>query len=53
MTFGRDINKDARIATLDEFGQCLDYLQAQEYNEADTARMYPGEKEEVLIAVVG
>ncbi|OGM48067.1 aflatoxin B1-aldehyde reductase GliO-like protein [Aspergillus bombycis] len=53
MTFGPDVNKGARITSLDEFGQCLDYLKSQGYNEVDTARMYLGEKQEEFTAAVG
>ncbi|RMZ77010.1 hypothetical protein DV738_g4575, partial [Chaetothyriales sp. CBS 135597] len=30
----------SRITSLDEFNQCLDYLQSRGYNEVDTARTY-------------
>ena len=42
MTFGPPGTeaKGARIATLDDFNQNLDYLQKSGYNEVDTARMY-------------
>ncbi|CAI7566582.1 unnamed protein product [Penicillium pancosmium] len=53
MTFGPDPNLGARITSLDEFGQCLDYLQSSGYSEVDTARMYLGEKQEEFTAAVG
>lgn len=45
MTFGPDTSAGARITSLDEFNQHLDYLQSQGYNEVDTARMYVGGKQ--------
>ncbi|KAL1994232.1 hypothetical protein VTN49DRAFT_2901 [Thermomyces lanuginosus] len=42
MTYGPDPAKGARITSLDEFNQHLDYLQSQGYNEVDTARTYVG-----------
>jgi len=46
MTFGPDESAGARITSLDEFNKCLDYFQAQGYNEVDTARTYIGGKQE-------
>jgi aflatoxin B1 aldehyde reductase len=46
MTFGPDPSAGARITSLDEFNQQLDYLQSQGYNEVDTARIYVGGKQE-------
>ncbi|KAH8698519.1 putative aflatoxin B1-aldehyde reductase GliO-like protein [Talaromyces proteolyticus] len=46
MTFGPDRSKGARITSLDEFNQQLDYLQSQGYNEVDTARIYIGGEQE-------
>jgi len=40
MTFGPDEELGARITSLDEYNKCLDYFQAQGYNEVDTARAY-------------
>ncbi|CRG89611.1 hypothetical protein PISL3812_06650 [Talaromyces islandicus] len=40
MTYGPDPSKGARITSLDDFNQQLDYLQSQGYNEIDTARIY-------------
>lgn len=46
MTYGADPSKAARITSLDDFNQHLDYLQSQGYNEIDTARIYiEGEQE--------
>ncbi|OQE21727.1 hypothetical protein PENSTE_c011G08947 [Penicillium steckii] len=53
MTFGPDPNLGARITSLDEFGQCLDYFKSSGHNEIDTARMYLGEKQEAFTAAVG
>ena len=46
MTFGPDVDKGARITSLDDFNKCLDYFQQQGYNEVDTARVYVGGKQE-------
>ena len=48
MTFGPDKSAGARIDSLDEYNQCLDYLQMQGYNEVDTARVYVGGKQEAF-----
>lgn len=46
MTFGPEDKKGARITSLDDFNQQLDYFQAQGFNEVDTARSYvEGEQE--------
>jgi aflatoxin B1 aldehyde reductase len=46
MTFGPTPEKGARITSLDEFNQQLDYLQSEGFNEVDTARSYvDGEQE--------
>ncbi|OKL63937.1 hypothetical protein UA08_00862 [Talaromyces atroroseus] len=48
MTFGPDTSSGARVTSLDEFNQQLDYLQSQGYNEVDTARIYVGGKQEAF-----
>lgn len=48
MTFGPDESAGARITSLDEYNKSLDYLQAQGYNEVDTARSYVGGKQEAF-----
>ena len=48
MTFGPDVSAGARITSLDEYNKCLDYFQAQGYNEIDTARLYIGGKQEAF-----
>lgn len=40
MTFGPDPKAGARITSLDDYKQQLDYLQSKGYNEIDTARSY-------------
>ena len=50
MTFGPDKSAGARITSLDEYNKCLDYLQAQGYNEIDTARAYIDGKQEAFTA---
>ena len=50
MTFGPDESAGARITTLDEYNRILDYLQAQGYNEVDTARTYVNGKQEAFTA---
>lgn len=50
MTFGPDETKGARITSLDEFNNCLDYFQQQGYNEVDTARIYVDGKQEAFTA---
>lgn len=46
MTFGPDEASGARITSLDEYKNCLDYFQSKGYNEIDTARVYIGGKQE-------
>jgi aflatoxin B1 aldehyde reductase len=53
MTFGPDANTGARITSLDEFKQFLDYFQKQGYTEIDTARVYSGQKQEAFTAQAG
>ncbi|OCL10035.1 aflatoxin B1 aldehyde reductase member 2 [Glonium stellatum] len=48
MTFGPDESKGARITSLSEYNQCLDYFQQQGYDEVDTARMYVGGEQEAF-----
>lgn len=48
MTFGPDESAGARITSLDEYNQCLDYFQQQGYNEVDTARSYVAGKQEAF-----
>lgn len=48
MTFGPDESAGARVTSLDEYNKCLDYFQAQGYNELDTARVYIGGKQEAF-----
>lgn len=48
MTYGPDPSTGARITSLDEFNQHLDYLQSQGYNEVDTARLYIGGQQEAF-----
>lgn len=50
MTFGPDTSAGARITSLDEYNECLDYLQSQGYNEVDTARSYVGGQQEAFTA---
>ena len=38
---------------LDEFKKCLDYFQAQGYNEIDTARIYVGGQQEAFTKTAG
>lgn len=42
MTYGPDVKTGARVTSLDEFNQHLDYLQSQGYHEIDTALLYVG-----------
>lgn len=46
MTFGPEESSGARLTSLDDYNQCLDYFQKQGYNEIDTARVYIGGKQE-------
>ncbi|KAI7973618.1 hypothetical protein EIK77_004224 [Talaromyces pinophilus] len=48
MTYGPDLKAAARITSLDEFNQHLDYLQSQGYHEIDTARIYVGGQQEAF-----
>jgi aflatoxin B1 aldehyde reductase len=50
MTFGPDESAGARITSLDEYNKCLDYFQAQNYYEIDTARTYVNGKQEAFTA---
>lgn len=50
MTFGPDEAGGACITSLDEYNKCLDYFQAQGYNEIDTARTYVHGKQEAFTA---
>lgn len=50
MTFGLDEHAGARITSLDEYNKCLDYFQAQGYNEIDTARVYVNGTQEAFTA---
>ncbi|KAI9669513.1 MAG: Aflatoxin B1 aldehyde reductase member 2 [Trizodia sp. TS-e1964] len=50
MTYGPDESTGARITSLDDFNEALDYFQSQGYNEVDTARMYVGGKQEAWTA---
>ncbi|KAF1815615.1 Aldo/keto reductase [Eremomyces bilateralis CBS 781.70] len=50
MTFGPDESQGARVTSLDDFNECLDYFQSQGYNEIDTARTYVGGKQEAFSA---
>ncbi|KAL9600185.1 MAG: hypothetical protein Q9219_003328 [cf. Caloplaca sp. 3 TL-2023] len=48
MTFGPDESAGARITSLDDYNQCLDYFQREGYYEVDTARTYIGGKQEAF-----
>lgn len=50
MTFGPDVSAGARVTSIDEYNKCLDYFQAEGYNELDTARAYVGGKQEAFTA---
>jgi aflatoxin B1 aldehyde reductase len=50
MTFGPDPSTGARVTSLDEFKEILDYFQSQGYNEVDTARIYVGGRQEAFTA---
>jgi len=43
---GPDESAGARVTNFDDFTKCLDYFQAQGYNEIDTARIYVGGAQE-------
>jgi aflatoxin B1 aldehyde reductase len=53
LTFGSDPSTGARITSLDEYNEILDYFQSQGYNEVDTARIYVGGKQEEFTAQAG
>ncbi|KAI9767755.1 MAG: hypothetical protein M1840_005436 [Geoglossum simile] len=53
MTFGPDPSTGARITSLDEFKEILDYFQSQSYGEVDTARGYVGGRQEEFTAQAG
>lgn len=53
MTFGPAIRWGAKITSLDEFGQSLDFFQEQGYDEVDIARMYQHGAQEAFTAAVG
>lgn len=53
MTFGPDVETGARITSLQEYKECLDYLQSKGYNEIDTARVYVGGKQEAFTREAG
>jgi len=48
MTFGPDTTKGARITSLSEYNDCLDYFQKSGCNELDTARAYVGGAQEAF-----
>ncbi|KAH0537316.1 hypothetical protein FGG08_005870 [Glutinoglossum americanum] len=50
MTIGPDPTAGARITSLDEYNEILDYFQSQGYNEVDTARIYVGGRQEEFTA---
>jgi aflatoxin B1 aldehyde reductase len=53
MTFGPDLAGGARITSLDEYKQQLDYLQSKGYNEIDTARSYVAGRQEAWTRQAG
>ncbi|KAL3476760.1 NADP-dependent oxidoreductase domain-containing protein [Aspergillus californicus] len=53
MTVGPDASTGARITSLAEYKQVLDYFQEQSYNEIDTARIYSGQQQEAFTAQAG
>ncbi len=53
MTFGPDPLQGARITSLDDFKQCLDYFQSQGYNEVDTAYSYVNGQQQAFTAAAG
>ncbi|KAI9772997.1 MAG: hypothetical protein M1839_002267 [Geoglossum umbratile] len=53
MTFGPDPSAGARITSLDEYKEILDYFQSQGYGEVDTARVYVDGKQEGFTAQAG
>ena len=50
MTFGPEEKAGARITSLDQYEQCLDYFQSQGYDEVDTARTYIDGQQEAFTA---
>jgi aflatoxin B1 aldehyde reductase len=48
MTFGPDESTGARITSLSEYNECIDYFQSQGYNEIDTASTYVGGQQEAF-----
>jgi len=50
MNIGPDVSWGARITSLDEYNKILDYMQAEGYNEIDTARTYQDGKQEEFTA---
>lgn len=50
MNFGEDASHGARVTSLDEFNEILDYFQAQGFNEVDTARLYVAGQQEGFTA---
>lgn len=48
MTIGPDESSGARITSIDVYNKCLDYFQAEGYDEIDTARTYIGGKQEAF-----
>jgi aflatoxin B1 aldehyde reductase len=55
MTFGPPGTeaKGARVTSLDEYNQCLDYIQKSGYSEIDTARAYIGGEQEAWTREAG
>jgi len=53
MTFGPDPSAGARITTIPEYTKYLDHLQANGYNELDTARTYIDGKQEAFTRDAG
>src|SRR5258708_2050302 len=50
MNFGPDASNGARVTSLDDFNQILDYFQGQGFKEVDTARLYVAGKQEGFTA---
>lgn len=53
MTMGPDPSAGARITSLTDYNEILDYFQQQGYNEVDTARAYIGGKQEAFTKEAG
>ncbi|WEW56684.1 hypothetical protein PRK78_002132 [Emydomyces testavorans] len=53
LTFGPDVNKGARVTSLDEFKKCLDCMSANNHYEIDTARSYVEGQQEAFTAQAG